>query len=66
MSMGTLHKTGSAENQSGDAGRQSLPKVLFTWFIQVVGLCSAVTFGIFAVFSWHDAQVSKTKHIQRT
>ena len=29
-------------------------------FLQVIGACSAVTFGIFTALSWSDARVSPT------
>ena len=38
---------------------EDLAGVILTWFIQVTGLAAAVTFGIFSVLSWTNAQHAK-------
>jgi magnesium-transporting ATPase (P-type) len=44
-------------SQSPDEVRNStLPDIILTWFIQVVGVIAAIVFGVFAVLSWTEAQ----------
>jgi hypothetical protein len=44
-------------SQSPDEVRYpSLPDIVLTWFIQVVGVIAAIVFGVFAVLSWTEAQ----------
>jgi hypothetical protein len=39
----------------------SLPSILLTWFIQVMGLAAALIFGTFSILSWIDAQQAKAQ-----
>jgi hypothetical protein len=41
---------------SDEVRYSSLPDIILTWFIQVVGVIAAIVFGVFAVLSWTEAQ----------
>jgi hypothetical protein len=39
----------------------SLPAILLTWFVQVMGLTAALIFGTFSILSWIDSQHAKAQ-----
>ena len=40
---------------------QSIPQLIFSGFIQVVGLTAAILFGVYSILSWKNSEEAKAQ-----